>query len=939
MTALESTDANLLFAVLALQGDLIDAARFVEGCTAWAARKDRPLADLLVERGWISEDDRRLVRELMERKLRRHDGDAEKGLRAAAASSSDFRRTVASLREGVEDGDLQRTLAGLDAETAGSTRGYEYLADLGRPSPVSPDRYTLTTLHAKGGIGQVWLARDSEMGREVALKELRPEQAGDDRALRRFLLEAKITGRLDHPGVVPVYELATIQGDGERPYYTMRFIRGRTLADAIAAYHKRRAEGRARRTDLLELIQAFVGVCNTVAFAHSKGVIHRDLKGQNIVLGEFGEVILLDWGLAKLLDAPKEDDEPDDEPPDPLATAAWAEADAPADEALTAAGQVLGTPGFMAPEQAEGRRERIGRATDVYGLGAILYAILTGKPPFEGANAREVLRKVREEAPTPPRRLNRDAPRPLEAACLKAIARVPEARYASAAALAEDVKHWVADEPVSAWREPWTTRARRWIGRHRTGVVAAVSVLFVAAVGLTVFAYAQRQSNVALQRAIDRESTAAAAASDYSAEADRAIQAFYSGITSDVILRRPELKELRDRLLGTALDFYEARVRALSDPRRTRSDEDARYNVTVNLDRIATLYSLLGDRDAAIKTRERMIQDIRTHQAFEQYRDAHLANAYNTLGNLQRLAGRPDDATRSLRESLALYESVNQRMPSEAKVALARADLGRHLFDVGRAAEGLRLLEEARAVQESIIPPGSSGRANPTVAANLAATLMTLGNCHEAEGRLDEALARYQQSADLYERLRREIPGQAAYYRVELARTRNNLGLALARAGRVEAGRAEVERGREERRSLFDDQPLNIESRADLARSEYHLARVELLAGAPDEALGAIDRAEALYEGIPPKGPEDLYFRAALRSMRSGLIGAGTPDADRPDAERAARREAADEAMRLLKEAAAAGYANRTRFAQDPSLEPLRDRPDFQALIRSLPEG
>ena len=157
------------------------------------------------------------------------------------------------------------------------------------------DRYTLTHLHAKGGMGRVWLARDTTLGRQIALKELRPDQTENSIVFSRFLYEAKITAQLEHPGIVPVYEL----GEGEAPYYTMRFVKGRTLSEAIRAFHKKRAVGKANSVERVALLTAFVGVCQAVAYAHSRGIIHRDLKGQNVVLGDFGEVMVLDWGLAK----------------------------------------------------------------------------------------------------------------------------------------------------------------------------------------------------------------------------------------------------------------------------------------------------------------------------------------------------------------------------------------------------------------------------------------------------------------------------------------------------------------------------------------------------------------------------------------------------------------------------------------------------------------
>src|SRR5579863_4599402 len=173
-----------------------------------------------------------------------------------------------------------------------------------------------------------------------ALKELRPERAGQPVVWARFLKEAKITGQLEHPGIVPVYEVGRREDD-KSPFYTMRFVRGRTLDDAARAYHERKARGEAGPLELRELLTAFVGVCNAVAYAHSRGVIHRDLKPQNIVLGDYGEVIVLDWGLAKVMDQAEEE-------------AAPLNLGADADAEATMQGQVLGTPAFMAPEQAEG---------------------------------------------------------------------------------------------------------------------------------------------------------------------------------------------------------------------------------------------------------------------------------------------------------------------------------------------------------------------------------------------------------------------------------------------------------------------------------------------------------------------------------------------------------------------------------------------------------
>jgi PAS domain S-box-containing protein len=412
------TDRNLLFGVIALQAELIDAPRFIEACLLWTTRKSKRLADLLVERGWIEPADRSHIEYLLERRLRQHDGSLHASL---AAVPDDIKRSLAALG----DDDIGHSLADGSVQHAAAT--IDHVAD---PS----ERYCRLRLHATGGIGRVWLAHDGKLGRDVALKELRPERA-EQRALRaRFLQEARITGQLEHPGIIPVYELAQGAEDGQ-PFYTMRFVKGRTLSEAARAYHERRLAGQADALELPGLLGAFVTVCNTVAYAHSRGVIHRDLTGQNVLVGDFGEVVVLDWGLAKVIGRP------DAEAGAP--TAPSVVLDAPgADSGYTVQGQALGTPAYMAPEQAAGVLDQIDRRTDVYGLGAILYEILTGAPPFTGPSTEEVLRKVREEEPAPPRQLWQEAPPALEALCLRALAKRPQERPAAAAELAQEVQGW-----------------------------------------------------------------------------------------------------------------------------------------------------------------------------------------------------------------------------------------------------------------------------------------------------------------------------------------------------------------------------------------------------------------------------------------------------------------------------------------------------------------
>jgi WD40 repeat protein/serine/threonine protein kinase len=335
-------------------------------------------------------------------------------------------------------------------------------------------RYELFRLHASGGIGRVWLARDADLDRDVALKELLPERAGDPGMTARFLREARITGRLQHPGIVPVYEMA-LGRDGEPPFYTMRLIHGQTLTEAVRAYHARRTAGyglRADRLGLIRLLNAFISVCHTVAYAHVQGVVHRDLKGENVVLGDFGEVIVLDWGFAKLLDKDRAG-----EVGETAAANNFFVNLSAADSRHTQAGQVLGTPAYMAPEQAEGRLDQIDARTDVFGLGAILYEILTGQPPFVGQDTVEVLRKARTGEMPRPQAVATDTPAALDAICARAMARRPEDRYPTATAVAQEVQHWLADEPIEAYREPILGRLSRKTRRHRAALAVLLAIV------------------------------------------------------------------------------------------------------------------------------------------------------------------------------------------------------------------------------------------------------------------------------------------------------------------------------------------------------------------------------------------------------------------------------------------------------------------------------
>jgi len=447
-------DRNLLFGILALQMDFISRDGLITAMNAWVLEKSKPLGQILVDQGALAPDAEAALNLLVGKHLELHRGDPQQSIAALGLP-----KTLQRDLEQFADNDVQASLVRL-------TRGACPLSaqtTLPLKSQVGPGdtRFEILRSHAWGGLGEVYVAQDRELNREVALKKMHERHAGSADSRMRFLLEAEITGRLEHPGIVPVYGLG-MSHDG-RPYYAMRFIRGQTFKEAIEQFHSALIGGHSdRRIELRRLLGRFIAVCNAIEYAHNCGVIHRDLKPSNIMLGKYGETLVVDWGLAKALGSRGPDAVPEERTLVPSMGTGSSE---------TLPGSAIGTPAFMSPEQAEGLIEEIGPASDVYSLGATLYTLLTGKEPFESSIIGVILGKVQSGDFVPPITRNPLVPAPLNAICLKAMSLTPRDRYQSCAALASDIEHWLADEPVTALRDAWSTRAVRWVRRHR--VIAA----------------------------------------------------------------------------------------------------------------------------------------------------------------------------------------------------------------------------------------------------------------------------------------------------------------------------------------------------------------------------------------------------------------------------------------------------------------------------------
>ena len=483
---LDGDDSNkkhrdVALAIAVLEGRHLSRRELAGAVKDWTAHGDKPLGEHLVDKELLAAELRNELEVKADNHLHRvgarastSRGDGRQSATASMYGELDHSGEVVKLLGLVAATDLDK-----DDQQRCVTAGYKLLRKLGQ-----------------GGMGTVWLARDEQLGRLVAIKEMRRSGASDAE-ISRFRREAQVTGRLEHPSIVPVHQLGE-HADSGKAFYVMRFLGKRTLEDAITEYHERRDAGDTNPMHLHRLLSAFVTVCQAIAYANSRNVVHRDLKPENIALDDYGQVIVLDWGLAKLNGRGELNEEFGD-----LELSEMAAAD------NTTAGQVLGTPMYMAPEQAAGRVDEIEQTTDVYGLGAILFAILTGYAPHEKihdslsstSRVTELLQQIVNSPAVRALSLNSDAPPELDAICAKAMANKRYARYATALDLAEDIQRWIAGEPVSTYTEPLRTRVRRWIGQHRRISQLAAVFSTVVIVSTITLGLSSHQNRVAEQLA------------------------------------------------------------------------------------------------------------------------------------------------------------------------------------------------------------------------------------------------------------------------------------------------------------------------------------------------------------------------------------------------------------------------------------------------------
>jgi eukaryotic-like serine/threonine-protein kinase len=879
----KSVGRNLLLGILALQNNFITRQQLIIAFDTWTADKSQAFGKILCDAGVLDNEVYMLLEALVRKHLAIHNEDPEQSLAAISSIGS-----VKDELHQLGDQDLDATLSHLSSATDAD----DLYATIESHITSGKTRFSILRPHARGGLGEVFIARDEELHREVALKEIQIRHADDPSSRARFIAEAQITGSLEHPGIVPVYGLG-VYGDG-RPYYAMRFIRGSSLKEAIDRFHEirdtaNRDSGQSskkrdfRRLEFRKLLGRFIDVCNAIDYAHSRGVLHRDLKPGNIMLGKYGESLVVDWGLAKVIGRPDYSDQ----------TELTVRPSSGSGSTGTAVGSAVGTPSYMSPEQALGRLDQIGPRTDVYGLGATLYSLLTGRAPFsnnKNAPGDDILQRVQRGDFLRPRAVEPKIPAALESVCLKAMSCDIHERYSSARELADELERWLADEKLRHHQEKWYEIASRWMRRHRTWVQAGTALMFlvliisIAAALLINRAWRQEsiahgQAEESKREAIVRFQQARTAVNRWLTGAGESLKYYPSASTIRRRLLETAANDLAEMTSGRAkdLELELERGRTLlllgsvqlmmldgKSALQTYENAESLFTSLVNAHpqhpqssrelansqtNIGLVHMELGDIAAAERMFERSISHLDSLLLTNPKDDE--AERINLMLDLNRAllnraellvdTGQWSESQKVLRRAIELSIVLNSSRWKRPEFPIARATartlLGRVLYETGSYRDAAASLEEVVNELSGLIAKEPDNV--PFLELQTSARVYLAG-VWRALGRQSEEAAAYEQAISDYHRLLKTMPDVPSFYE-NIAITRVDLGHLFYRSGYAAEAVQQLQSARESLERLRTEYP-------DFPRyTEEWAASLDLLAQAVSD-LGKNEEAKTLSE-------------------------------------------------------------------------------------------
>ena len=901
-----NADHNLLFGVLAWQAGVIRESQLLEAMKTWTFSKQKSLGEILLEQDVVSEGQISQLEQMVALHLQLHNNDAAEALQ----SISSIPDITNSLQQHLPDEQVQASLGHLgQSPRRAFEREIEATLDATAPhvGAAGEARFRILRPFARGGLGEVFVARDQEVNREVALKEIQPQYANNLESRSRFLLEAEVTGALEHPGIVPVYGLGQYP-DG-RPYYAMRFIKGDSLKEAIQSFHE---DSSFSESDKLlqrrQLLGRFVDVCQAVSYAHSRGVLHRDLKPGNIMLGKYGETMVVDWGLAKLANR---DDETDDSAEQSIHPSSGSGV------TPTVMGSAVGTPAYMPPEQAVGHLDKVGPTSDVYSLGATLYHILTGTAPFAGSDPVSTLKEVEQGRFQAPRELRSDIPKALEAVCLKAMSLHPSDRYESPQALADDVERFLADEPVTAIQEPAFSRIARWIRKHPTVTASTAAVVLAAVIGLSIFSSVISNKNQVLAALLDqledrnrelvaaneRESQAKSIAEANEEDARQQSQLAMETLTSVVedlqqgLAGVPGGGDVRRRLLETSLQKLEQVSTSFIDQTRIDSQTlsallsmgDVVREIGTDLpsagsESMAEVQISATDLAQQFYARAMQIADSLVAASPEKLQPKiDLVSCHLSLGEINIFSNNTDEANTHFSNAAAIAEELRKTNARDVIVltnlALAYERQGKVRLLQGDMEDALDVTTKSIAIREELIllePEYTLHKAD------LAASHIDLGDVQLQLGNTPAGFEAYQKGLRATEELLADDPSLAKAQRAASILT-ERLGDTYIKLGNVEKALQSFQDMLSMRERLVASDPGNLEHQKNLAQAYAKLGTIYVAVRAANPAVESLSKAVEMAEPLASADAKDLKAKRVLLMAQVKLGEAHTLFGDAQD--------------------------------------------------------
>ncbi|HEY1859059.1 MAG TPA: protein kinase [Gemmataceae bacterium] len=764
-----------------------------------------------------------------------------------------------------------------------------------RWSPVRDlEDYELLGEIARGGMGVVFKARQRSLNRIVALKMLLCGPLAGTAALQRFRMEAEAVANLDHPHIVPIYEVDECQG---QPYFSMKFMEGGTLARHSAQYG----------SDPKAAARLMATVAGAVHYAHQRGILHRDLKPTNILLDADGRPHVTDFGLAKRLgeDAaalPGRGGLADAKPPaDDVSTAICLTLPhlLNADDHATQSGMIVGTLSYMAPEQAAGQKGTVTTAADVYGLGAILYELLTGKPPLRGETPLETLRLLRDQEPAAPSTLRANLHRDLETICLKCLNKDPRKRYPSALALVEDLNRYLQGEPIQARPVGSVERLWRWCLRKPVVAgLAAALVLTLTASLITMsvlLALALHNGHIAeanfhraeqnleeadlqkqeAQKNFEEAERQKRAAQKNLEEAelqrDRAERKFrqahdavndFSKRAMDSRAHLPGSDAMSKLILEAALTYYQQFLDERSEDAAIQ-EETAEACI-----RVAQINSLIGSRVKSLEAYQKALElfgKLHTGDPANINWQRRLASTHHNVGTLQATNNKLKASLQSHLAARSLYEQFLRANPNDVPLQTGLAETLNNLViafsEMGKIDEAYGVGNQAREILEKL---DRSEPGNLDVQRALAMSYNHLGVLFNRQnGHTAEALAVYEKAFAVREKLTNAQPRNLTFQR-DLAESLHNLGSAQMNVGKHTEGERNWDEAHQLREKLAHDNPRVVALQCELAASYTDLGIIHSKKDESDEALKAYHKAQDILQQLLKDNPGVPQFQSDL---------------------------------------------------------------------------